>query len=564
MSHRLAFDKLRLFALAATLLQLLLIACVLIYSLQQSNEISLLKSVVALDRVLIESGVTAESIPLHIDDKLFAIRARNILKRNFSGTSDEASKAESLTTSLVSACQEMQNMIAPASFKSENLISLRNAFNHYIDKSRQLLLAKENTMNFLIPMVSILSLLIVGLTVVSTEQSIRQQGSQPSGNGDGADSDKTAEESAVSPSALAKLSNLDQLAMNLTGTLTIGTKSAKSYLDNMPVGLLSANSDGIVQAANFTALKMLRCTIDKVVGSNIASFFRLHDGKRVDVDTLREHGLDKVVEALLACRDAASTRTPVDISFAQFSGPTGTGLIVNIVDVSDRYEVEKLKQDFLSMVSHDLRTPLTSIGLALSSIASAGSNPLSNEQVELANGAEREVARLVRLVSTLLDFARIRSGKLELHKRAFDVQPLLERLSSNMSRLATSRSIVIVTKSNSDYVVADEDRIYQVLENFLANAIKFSPDGGKIVIEALSAGGGVRFEVRDSGVGISEDKREVIFERFEQVSEEDHTVRGGTGLGLAICKLMVEQHGGTIGVTSEVGKGSCFWFTLPD
>lgn len=359
----------------------------------------------------------------------------------------------------------------------------------------------------------------------------------------------------------------DRIATSLVGTLTMGTRSAKSYLDNMPIGLLTFDRDGRLTAANLTALKMLECTVDTLIGRSIATFFKLPARHyTADLESLREAALNQITEAALQ-RSGGNSRgsLPVDISMAEFSGPSGVGLIVNMLDITDRYEVEKLKEDFLAIVSHDLRTPLSSLALFLSELESSqSSEPLTAEQRASIIRMESEVQRLIRLVTTLLDMAKIRSGKLVLSKKSFDVGPLLQRVATQLRDSAEKKSLQIAVKSVDDFVVADEDRVYQVLENLIGNAIKFAPPQSTITVEAKHASSAMLFEVHDTGAGVPEEKREKIFERFEQIDGADATTRGGAGLGLAICKLIVEQHGGSIGVDGEQGKGCRFWFVLPD
>lgn len=544
-------NRLRILTLSAVLLQLALVACCVANSWQQSNEIAAVRTIAALDRTVLESAVMAHrQNPLHLDDNVYGHRARVILNRTPS--SRGAGRNDELVESVVNSCKELQYSATEGSHDDEFEHDLARALNRYLTLSKPLLVSTPSGGNVFLPLMSVLALLTSVFTVLILRSAARQVSSEAT--------IRTISEN-LPPSSL------DRLALSLTGTLTIGTKSAKSYLDNMPVGLLTADSNGVIQSANLTALKMLHCTIDKVAGCNLDTFFRLPGRKAPsDLDALKEISSDKAAEMLLLRRDGEpSTQLPVDVSLAEFSGPGGQGVIVNIIDISDRHEVEKLKQEFLSVVSHDLRTPLTAIALSLGSILSSNENePLTAEQRSLARNAEREAGRLIRLVSTLLDFARIRSGKMELQKRPFDVEPFLQRVCASMSTVGEPRAVAVLGTCETDFVVADEDRIHQVLENLIGNSIKFSPAGSAVSVRAYAVRNAVKFEVKDEGPGIPEDKHEVIFERFAQLSGEDRTVRGGAGLGLAICKLMIEQHGGNIGVESQEGKGSCFWFTLPD
>jgi PAS domain S-box-containing protein len=362
----------------------------------------------------------------------------------------------------------------------------------------------------------------------------------------------------------SSLDGSDHLTVAMTNTFTSSSKLARRYLDSMPVGLFSTNENGVVLSANRRALMFMGTSIDKLVGAHLHQFFRLPDNGEVETfQSLLDQCSGKLVEVRLIRLDGASTEVPVEVSLAEFEGPAGRGYIMNVVDISDRHEVERLKQEFLSIVSHDLRSPLTTIQIFLESVSTEVA-ALPEQFRKGAMNSAREVKRLIRMVSSLLDIAKIRAGKFELRTAPFDLQPLLDRLMRNMSPIAAQGEIDLRFIPSDDFVVADEDRIYQVLENLIGNAIKFAPPDSSVVVEISSLEHCTRFEVRDSGPGVPRDKQSLIFESFGQVSQEDSTVRGGSGLGLAICKLIVEQHGGSIGVDSEPGKGSCFWFTLPD
>lgn len=513
---------------------------------EQTNNNAMLKAGLALDRVLLESGITSGGVGYNFGSQMLPDRSRLIVEKYIASNKISQVRAEHLLSSLQQSATQLQTVARSAGNGHLNLLG--DSLTAYLNNLRHFVSTRE-TSSFpsILLLICIPSSLIAVLLLLARKPEVSITDSPPT------------------EKALANaIDSLSHLQKGLTRALTMGTRNAKNYLDSMPAGLLSADENGLIQAANIRSLMMLRCTIDSIIGVPLYEVLHLHETDSTDMRTLLNDCPSQVFEARLKRRDGSQKEIPVDMSVAQFETAQGKGYVVNIVDVSDRYEIERLKQDFLSMVSHDLRTPLTSIGIFLQTINSEDPPCLAERFRESALNSEKEVGRLIRMVTGLLDIARIRSGKLELNKKAFDLDPFFQTMSHNLAPLAEKHGIDLVFPSVSDFVVADKDRIYQVLENLIGNAIKFSPAGASVIVEVKQKAHCTYFAVEDSGPGIPHDKKELIFERFGQVSLEDATVKGGTGLGLAICKLIVEQHGGEIGVDSPSCGGSRFWFTLPD
>jgi len=226
-------------------------------------------------------------------------------------------------------------------------------------------------------------------------------------------------------------------------------------------------------------------------------------------------------------------------------------------------ETERAKQEFVSMVSHDLRSPLTSIK-GLLGLLKRGTYGVLNEQGNSrVNGAEKSVLRLISLINDLLDVDKLESGKFELFKEPVDTDLLAEKAIDSVSSLSETSGIPIRNRVAKESIRVDGDRVVQVLVNLLSNAIKFSEPGSEVLLEMNRKADSVEFAVVDHGRGIPEDKLASVFDRFRQLEKSDATTKGGSGLGLAICKALVEAHGGRIGVESKPGKGSRFYFNLP-
>lgn len=242
-----------------------------------------------------------------------------------------------------------------------------------------------------------------------------------------------------------------------------------------------------------------------------------------------------------------------------------------IKDISDRREIERIKDEFVSVVSHELRTPLTSIRGALGLLASGLLSTQPEKGQRMLDIAVNNTDRLVRLINDILDIERIESRKVTMIKQVCDTANLMSQAADTMRVMAEKAGVTLSVSPVSARLWADPDRIIQTLTNLLSNAIKFSPQGATVWLSAEIPPSSspplfqpqILFQVKDQGRGIPADKIETIFERFGQVDASDSRKKGGTGLGLAICRSIVQHHGGRIWVTSTLGEGSTFYFTLP-
>ncbi|MBW4575420.1 MAG: PAS domain S-box protein [Aphanothece sp. CMT-3BRIN-NPC111] len=232
-------------------------------------------------------------------------------------------------------------------------------------------------------------------------------------------------------------------------------------------------------------------------------------------------------------------------------------------DITERLEVERMKDEFISVISHELRTPLTSIRGSLGLLASGLLLAQPEKSQRMLEIAVSNADRLIRLINDILDLDRISSGTENMEKQACNAAELMQQAVDEMRGMAENNAIVLCVSPLKTLLWADRDRIIQVLTNLLSNAIKFSSPGTKVWLTAQKQGQEVVFQVTDQGRGIPADKIESIFERFQQVDASDSRQKGGTGLGLAISRHIVQQHGGVIWVTSTVNQGSSFYFTLP-
>jgi signal transduction histidine kinase len=226
-------------------------------------------------------------------------------------------------------------------------------------------------------------------------------------------------------------------------------------------------------------------------------------------------------------------------------------------------EAERSKQEMIGMVTHDLKTPLTTVSALLEMLEEGMFGQLNDQGLANLKVVGRNVTRMNGLIRDLLDIEKIKSGMLTLVREDLDAKDLLNEAAESVQGIAAEKGIKVVVDCPFLEIYADNQRLQQVLINLLSNAIKFSPKDSQIELAAVPDGTFAHFTVKDHGRGIPANMQEAIFERFKQTHATDATVKGGTGLGLAICKALVELHGGQIGVISEPDKGSTFFFTIP-
>jgi signal transduction histidine kinase len=245
---------------------------------------------------------------------------------------------------------------------------------------------------------------------------------------------------------------------------------------------------------------------------------------------------------------------------------TFNSLAQRVINTMDELKtLDQAKSEFLNIASHELRTPLTSIKGSLSLLDSGVMGHVDPACVRLIKIAEVETDRLIRLINDLLDLAKIEAGKLPLACSWISWDEMSAKTTEGLVGLALKANVRIkVDPSSGLELFMDRDRIQQVLTNLISNAIKFSPENGWVHVSVgRTKQGEVLINVRDQGPGIAAEDSALIFQKFRQGASPENPLIKGTGLGLAIAKALVAEHGGEIGVESEPGQGSIFWFTLP-
>ncbi|WP_413174043.1 PAS domain S-box protein [Anabaena azotica] len=391
----------------------------------------------------------------------------------------------------------------------------------------------------------------------------------------------------------------------IEATLQESNRRWKSLLDNVQLIVIGLDTNANVDYANPFFLQLTGYTQSEVLGKNWFNNF-LPQSQQNLVKICFQEVIEKNFHPHYQNQILSKSGEERMIAWSNtvLRDPEGStiGTISIGEDITERYKLERMKAEFVSVVSHELRTPLTSMQAALSLLYEKIIDPSSPEGEATIEIATEGVDRLVRLVNDILDLERLESGKINLEKRLCNTTDLINTAIDQMQEMANQAGITLNSTTLSLQILADPDRLLQVLINLLSNAIKFSyPDSNVwLTVEAVSSSPQppcspapqlpcspapllpcssaplppcspaplphtpyLLFKVKDQGRGIPSHSLESIFERFHQVDASDSRSKGGTGLGLAICRNIVQQHGGSIWAESVLGEGSTFYVTLP-
>jgi PAS domain S-box-containing protein len=338
----------------------------------------------------------------------------------------------------------------------------------------------------------------------------------------------------------------------------------RAIIESMPVGLLVAKEDGAVQSANSAAASMfaltalgtphdlkMRALFAGVITSDDNAFFQ----------ELVSKASGHIIERM--ARRLDGQEFPIEVTITDFKTEEQQLYLVIVIDVSERQEIARLKQEFVAMVSHELRSPLTSLRAFLSLLGEGVYGQLAEPGPRKLGLIEESVTRLINLINDLLSVEKMQTGHMQLNIEDVQAGDIVESSIESMRPLAAEHMVEIEQDVQPVSFKADKDRLVQVLVNLLSNAVKYSPSGGLVSIVVRNHSSQVEFAVTDCGKGIPASHHEAVFEKFHQVEAKDARQKGGTGLGLSISKAIVELHGGQIGLISEEGKGSSFWFRIP-
>src|SRR5579875_495965 len=358
-----------------------------------------------------------------------------------------------------------------------------------------------------------------------------------------------------------EIATLDRFFHKMADDLAEAARKERAILDNAVDVICSIDASGHFTAANPASLAVGGYAPAELVGRHYSEMIA-----RDDVPKFRE-ALERIrverVPLTLETRVVGAGAAVLHMSWSLRWSEPEQSLFCVAHDISDRKEVERLKQEFVAVISHELRTPVTSLQATLTLLESGAYGQLNDTGAKRIRSAESGVSRLITLINDLLDIEKMEAGKLSMTFADLDLADIVERSLEAVQGFAEQQGVSVKADKPSVKVLADGDRIVQVMVNLLSNAIKFSDDGGGVEVKVEEKQDCLEVQVIDHGPGVPEGYEKTIFAKYAQAQSPDGKKRKGTGLGLPICKAIVEQHGGAIGVRRTEGGGSTFWFSLP-
>ncbi|HOK54236.1 MAG TPA: ATP-binding protein [Armatimonadota bacterium] len=341
----------------------------------------------------------------------------------------------------------------------------------------------------------------------------------------------------------------------------------ESIIESVYAGLLMVNKSGRIMQMNASARTMLGIQNGDVT-SRLYEDVILQDRVKEILRSSLEESSEVAEEVSVRLPEDEDDEKIYQVQSALVRGDDQQviGVVAIFNDITEIRSIERMKTAFVSTVSHELRTPLTSIkGFISTLLQDEDGSAFDHETVrEFYTIIDTECDRLTRLISDLLNVSRIGAGRaLDLNPKPVTLEPLIEKVVSVQRSYTNKHELVTDILDKLPVIVADEDKVDQILTNLTNNAIKYSPKGGEVRIRAELDGDLVRISVSDQGMGIPKEHLAKVFDRFHRIDNRDTREVGGTGIGLYLVKHLVEAHGGKIWVESEVGKGSSFIFELP-
>jgi PAS domain S-box-containing protein len=338
----------------------------------------------------------------------------------------------------------------------------------------------------------------------------------------------------------------------------------RTLVESSPDGILTVDSRGYVIDCNNGARNLLGYSGERLCGADMRD---LVTSKTIEAQSSVRADLDAdgtaEVEAELIRADGRKIPVWAKIVELRDREKGDFQLVVYLRDIERRKKMDELKDEFIGLVSHELRSPLTVIMGALKTALADGAHLSKEEMQQLLEDAASETDSLSHLLENLLELSRARADRLSLYVTPVDLQAVVQKAVDQVQRQSPRHRFVVDLPGELPPIHADETRLGRILYNLLENGVNYSPDGGEIRVSAERHGHRLTIGVSDQGMGISHEDQTRLFQPFERAEVAKTGGIGGAGLGLLVCRRLVEAHGGKIWVKSELGKGATFFFTLP-
>jgi signal transduction histidine kinase len=362
----------------------------------------------------------------------------------------------------------------------------------------------------------------------------------------------------------------------------------EAILQSLSDGVLVCDTEGEILSANLAVGPILQRDIEDLYMGGTTLPDILHDllGQRIGempLEDLLAHPLDNSNEPRVFTTTVQIHMQVISLTLGPVlkDGNELLGALLLMHDITREVEADRLKTEFIGTMSHELRTPMTAIKGFTQLLAMGGLGPVNDTQREFLNTIQNNAERMISIINDVLDITKIETGSIELELRSIHLAEALSGVVMELQNLTQSREHVLTLNipSGLPLVRADVGRLNQILHNILSNALKYTPTGGQIWIDAQEAiyeelpdkvrthmvkgRRYIQVSIRDTGVGIAPHELDLVFDRFYRTENQLKVEAGGTGLGLSLVKPLVELHGGRIWVDSVLNEGSTFSFIMP-
>jgi len=343
----------------------------------------------------------------------------------------------------------------------------------------------------------------------------------------------------------------------------------RTLVNRISDGVMCTNHEHRVALANPAFLRMIGCATESVIGSGADDFINISRIREMIRETLvlNDSELTELTDEIPINGHGQSEDKILNVRCAPFQDRSGRniGVITVLHDITALKKLDRMKSEFVSMVSHEIRSPMNSVLMQIQVILDGLAGELTEKQRNILTRAHLKIENLACMTSELLDLARIESGLITLEREPVSMADVIRDQVAFHLPLAASAAIemVIDVPEILPHILANRRNMEEVLSNLITNAIKYSPGGGRVTVSASLVNDYLRIRVKDTGMGISTEDQHRIFQRFYRVKDEKTRYINGTGLGLSIVKSILESHQGRIKIESQQGEGSTFSVFLP-
>ncbi len=357
-----------------------------------------------------------------------------------------------------------------------------------------------------------------------------------------------------------EIARIDQVFHKMADTLAEAARKERAIVENAVDVICSVDAEDKFLRVNPASAEAWGYEPAELIGRRVVELVPEEERPKLTraIEKLKTGEPSMSIEGRLERKDGQV----VDVSWSAHWSESDRSLFCVAHDITRQKELDRLKKEFVAMITHDLRSPLTGILFSTGLINEGAYGDLNDQVKDELTTVETAVEQMLSLINELLYVEKLEAGKMQMFLDYIPLSRVLERSVAPLRAIADHQKVKLVVPPTTVDVYADEDKLARVMVNLVSNAIKFSRESGEVSLSINEHDGLVEVRITDCGPGIPADKRESIFERFKQVDEKGKREQLGTGLGLAICKEIIDQHGGTIGVESELGKGSTFWFKI--